>query len=89
MPHHLGDVLAVAATGLEVLLGLLLIMGYRVRLAALVSGILLTCFALAMTLSFGFKPPLDYSVWTGAAASFILSTSSSNIYSIDQIISKK
>lgn len=89
VPHQLGEVLALAATGLEVLLGLLLILGYRVRLAALVSGILLLSFALAMTVSFGFKPPLDYSVWTGAAAAFLLSTVTSNIYSIDQIISKK
>ncbi|WP_205748770.1 DoxX family membrane protein [Emticicia sp. CRIBPO] len=89
VPHQLAEVLAVAATGLEILLGWLLILGYRVRLAALVSGILLLSFALAMTISFGFKPSLYYSVWTGAAAAFLLSTATSNMYSIDQIISKK
>ncbi len=89
VPAALGNVLAILATTLEVLLALLLLAGYKLRLAAIASGVLLTLFALAMTISFGIKPSLDYSVWTGAAACFLLSTVSSNAYSLDGLLSKK
>lgn len=78
-------VLAVIATILETLLAVLLLTGYKIRLAAVASGVLLLCFALAMTYSFGIKQSLDYSVWTAAAASFALSTFNSYRYSIDNL----
>jgi putative oxidoreductase len=87
LPTSLGMVLAVVATGLEVIIAVLLLIGYRTRLAAIASGVLLLAFALAMTVSFGIKAPLDYSVWTGAAASFLLSTVSLYSYSVDQAVS--
>jgi putative oxidoreductase len=85
----LANILALLATALEILLPLLLLIGYKIRLAAIASGILLLCFALAMTYSFGIKPSLDYSVWTGSAACFLLSTVREYEYSIDHLLSKK
>lgn len=82
------QVLAVIATILEALLAGLLLTGYKIRLAAIASGVLLVCFALAMTYSFGIKQSLDYSIWTAAAASFALSTFNSYRYSIDYLIAK-
>jgi uncharacterized membrane protein YphA (DoxX/SURF4 family) len=75
--------LAIIATVLEVLLSLLLLLGYKTRQAATASGVLLLGFGLAMTFSFGIKPSLDYSVWTAAAGSFLLSAVSTYRYSID------
>ena len=86
LPTSLGNVLAVAATTLEVLLPVLLLIGYKTRIAAIGSGFLLLLFALGMTISFGAKAPLDYSVWTGAAASFLLSTIATYRYSVDQAV---
>lgn len=64
--------LAVVATVAELLLGLLLLIGLKTRLAANLSGILLLLFALSMTFSTGLKGALDYSVFTAAAAAFAL-----------------
>lgn len=86
VPPSLGNVLAIVATTLEVILAALLLMGYKIRLASMGSGVVLLLFALAMTISFGMKAPLDYSVWTGAAASFLLSTLPTYPYSLDQAI---
>lgn len=86
VPSFLGNALAIVATTLEVLLPVLLLIGYKIRFASMASGIVLLSFALAMTISFGIKAPLDYSVWTGAAASFLLSTLPKYPYSLDQAI---
>ncbi|MES2744750.1 MAG: DoxX protein [Bdellovibrionota bacterium] len=60
------------ATVLEVILGLLLIVGFRIRDVALLSGLLLLVFALSMTFTLGIKAPLDYSVYSASAAAFAL-----------------
>jgi putative oxidoreductase len=84
----IGRILALVATSLEILLSVLLLLGYKTRFTALASGTLLLCFALAMTISFGIKSPLDYSVWTGAAGCFLLSALPSYSYSIDHAMNK-
>ncbi|MCY1231716.1 hypothetical protein D3C87_41770 [compost metagenome] len=86
---EVGTLLAYVATALEIMLPLLLIIGYKLKWVSLFSGILLVSFAIAMTLSFGLKPPLDYSVFTGAAAAFLLSTIGSYNYSLDNYILAK
>lgn len=86
---EMATLLAYVATALEILIPLLLIIGYQLKWVALLSGILLAGFAIAMTLSFGVKPPLDYSVFTGAAASFLLGTVDQYKYSLDNYISAK
>jgi len=89
MPDSIGNILAVIATSLEIILPLLLLVGYKIRLTALAAGTLLLLFAIAMTISFGIKPSLDYSVWTGAAGCFLLSAIPSYKYSIDSFIVQK
>ena len=64
--------LAWLVTVAEVVLGVLLIIGYQLRIAALFSGILLLTFAFSMLIFAGFKAPFDYSVFTAAACSFLL-----------------
>ena len=61
-------------TGIEVVLGLALIIGFQTRAVAWGSGLLLLAFALAMSLSLGVKAPLDYSVFTASASAFLLAT---------------
>lgn len=72
LPAKLSSTLGLAATAAEIILSFLLMIGLRLRETALASGALLLLFAVAMCLSFGPKPPLDYSVFTASAAAFAL-----------------
>jgi len=71
-PTPLIPVLAWVATGLEVLLAIGLLVGWRLPWVALGSGCLLLAFASTMTLALGIKAPLDFSVFTAAASAFLL-----------------
>lgn len=89
VPSQLGEGLALFATVLEVLLPLFLLFGYKIKIASFATGVLLLSFGLAMTLSFSVKAPLDYSVFTGAGAAFLLGTIGHYKYSIDHLLSKE
>lgn len=75
MPAVTIPFLAWAATLAELVLGVLLVTGYRLRLVALLSAGLLAVFGTAMALSFGIKEPLDYSVFSASAAALLLALS--------------
>lgn len=64
--------LAWVSTIAETLLAFGLLIGWQLRWFALASALLLLSFAATMTLALGVKPPLDYSVFTAAAAAFLL-----------------
>ena len=72
MPAMTIPFLAVAATVAELLLGVALVVGFRLRWTALASAALLALFGVAMTISFGPKEPLDYSVFSACAAALLL-----------------
>ena len=72
VPTILLPTLAWASTLAEILLGLALIVGLFTRIAALLSGIILLLFALAMTVALGVKVPLDFSVFSASAGAFLL-----------------
>lgn len=74
LPWVSKDVAAVAAgvaTGGEIIFAILLFLGWRTRLVANLSGILLLMFGIAMFLNF-IKAPFDASVFSAAAACFLL-----------------
>ena len=75
--------LAVAATLGEAIFGLLLLLGWFTRLAAIGSGVLSLCFALSMAVSFGIDSPLGYSVFALSAGSFLLADLPYYVWSID------
>ncbi|MCH7879431.1 MAG: DoxX family protein [candidate division Zixibacteria bacterium] len=60
------------ATIAEVGLAFGLIIGWQLKWFALASGLLLTAFALMMTIALGIKVPIDYSVFTASAGAFLL-----------------
>ncbi|TAM83216.1 MAG: DoxX protein [Acidobacteria bacterium] len=76
------------ATVCEVGLGIVLILGFRARLAAFLSGLLLLAFALGMAFGLGIKAPLDASVFTASAASFLLASVAAFPWSLDALLSK-
>src|SRR6266480_803134 len=61
-----------ASTVLEVALAVGLLVGVRLRAVALATGVLLSVFAVTMTVALGPEPPLSYSVWSAAAGAFLL-----------------
>jgi putative oxidoreductase len=82
VPENFIPTLAVTSTVLEFLLGILLLVGYKMRYVASYAAILTSLFALAMTISFGIKEPIDYSVFVFSAAAFLLANFPTNKWSI-------
>jgi uncharacterized membrane protein YphA (DoxX/SURF4 family) len=78
--------LAIIATAAEVLLGLLLVLGWKTRTIALSSGVLLTIFALTMTMALGVKAPLDSSVFSAAGGALLLAASANFPFSLDELV---
>jgi putative oxidoreductase len=83
VPKNFIPPIAVTSTVLELLLGILLLVGYKTRYAASSAAILTLLFALAMTFSFGIKEPLDYSVFVFSAAAYLLANFPTNKWSIN------
>ena len=72
LPASLVPMFGWAATVAEVVLAIGLLVGFKLRWFALASGVLLLTFAVAMTAALGAEPAFSYSVWTAAAAAFLL-----------------
>ena len=72
LPPSLVSSAAVLATAAEVIVAGGLLVGWRLRWWAFAAAALLLSFALAMSSALGPKAPIDYSVWTAAAAAFLL-----------------
>jgi uncharacterized membrane protein YphA (DoxX/SURF4 family) len=83
LPPATVPALALGATVAETLFGLLLVLGWQTRLTCLLSGVLLTTFALSMTLALGVKAPLDYSVFSAAGGALFLATYTKFPFSLD------
>jgi putative oxidoreductase len=71
-PKALIPLLAWVSTGLEILFGLALLIGFKVEYVAYGAAILFSLFAFAMTWSLGLKAPLSYSVFADAAGALLL-----------------
>ena len=80
------EILGTIATALEVILSLLLLFGFKTRIAALGTALLLFLFAFSMAVSVSVKAPLDYSVWTSAAAALLLANIGKTFFAVDNRI---
>ena len=80
--------LGAIATGAETVLGFLLLVGWRTRTAALLSGLLLTTFGVAMTLALGIKAPLNFAVLTGIGGALLLANCKTFPFSVDDLLSR-
>lgn len=86
LPSSAAPVLAVLATIAETGAGVLLLVGWRVKIIASFAALLSLAFAIAMSISYGIKEPLDYSVFAFSAGAFLLSTIQQHPYSIDYLL---
>ncbi len=81
--------LAIISTAAETLFGVLLVLGWKTRITALLSGVLITMFALTMTVALGVKAPLDASVFSAAGGALLLATSANFPFSLDELVRRK
>ena len=86
LPAGMIPTVALIATAAEALFGLLLVLGWKTRITAFLSGVLLTAFALVMTVALGAKAPLNFSVFSAAGGAFLLATSSEFPFSLDNLL---
>jgi thiosulfate dehydrogenase [quinone] large subunit len=86
IPEPLISPVGFIATALEIIFPVFLLIGFKTELFAKLSGCLLLLFGFSMILSVGIKAPLDYSVFTGAAACFALSLLKEKYLEVDIII---
>jgi uncharacterized membrane protein YphA (DoxX/SURF4 family) len=86
LPAAMIPVLATIATAAETLFGLLLVLGWKTRVTALLSGVLLIAFALTMTMALGVKAPLDLSVFSASGGSLLLATYTDFPFSLDELL---
>jgi uncharacterized membrane protein YphA (DoxX/SURF4 family) len=88
-PSSLTVSFAWAATVAETLFGILLIAGFKIRMASVFSGLLLMSFALGMVTGLGIKKPFDYSVFSAAAAAFLLAFWGPDRFTLDKFLDRK
>jgi quercetin dioxygenase-like cupin family protein/uncharacterized membrane protein YphA (DoxX/SURF4 family) len=86
VPAGMIPALGVIATGAESLFVLLLLLGWHTRATALLSGLLLVSFGVAMTLALGVKAPLNFAVLTGVGGAFLLATCERFPFSVDELL---
>jgi uncharacterized membrane protein YphA (DoxX/SURF4 family) len=89
LPAAMIPAAGVVATGAELLFGLLLLVGWHTRAAALLSGLLLVTFGVAMTLALGIKAPLNFAVLTGVGGALFLASCESFPFSLDELLSRR
>ena len=85
LPAQMIPALANISTVAETLFGLLLVLGWKTRIAALLSGILLTAFAVTMAARLGAQAPLNFSVYSAAAGAFLLAVCAEFPFSLDSL----
>lgn len=81
--------IGIFATAIEIILAVFLIIGFKTSLSAKLSGILLVIFGVAMCTTVGIKAPLDYSVFSAAAAGFALSLIDEKYLEIDLFLNRR
>ena len=89
LPTRMIPALGVTATSAEILFGLLLLVGWHTRAAALLSALLLMSFGLAMTLALGVKAPLNFAVLTGVGGALLLASRESFPLSVDELLFRR
>ena len=86
LPTTVIPALSIIVTIAETLFGILLIIGFKTRLTALLSGVLLMSFGLTMTAALGVKAPLNFSVFSAAGGALLLATCDDFRFSLDELL---
>jgi len=87
-PHSLTVWFAWTATAAETLFGISLIAGFKTRMVSALSGFLLLLFVTGMATGLGIKTPFDYSVFSAAAAAFLLTFWEPDRFTLDKFLNR-
>src|SRR6202007_349315 len=87
-PGSLTVSFAWAATVAETLFGILLIAGFKIRMASVLSGLLLLSFAMGMVTGLGIKTPFTYSVFSAAVDAFVSPFWVPLRYTLDKLLNR-
>jgi len=60
----------------------------QIRITSVLSGLLLLSFAMGMVTGLGIKKPLDYSVFSAAAAAFLLACWEPDRFTLDRLLNR-
>ncbi|MEV0684672.1 MauE/DoxX family redox-associated membrane protein [Nocardia sp. NPDC050378] len=87
LPDALVDITAWASTGVEIVLGIALLLGVLLHWTAIASLVTLVAFGGSMFFFSGFQTPLNASVFSAAAAAALLALSppSSHVLALDRL----
>jgi uncharacterized membrane protein YphA (DoxX/SURF4 family) len=88
-PGPLIPALGWIATLAEAVFGVSLVLGFQIRITALLSAALTLLFALAMTFTLGVHAPLIYSVFVCSGGSFLLAACGSYRWSVDSLLRRR
>ena len=86
LPPSWAPAIALFSTAAEISIGFMLLLGYQIKKTSFCAFVLTVLFAVAMSISYGIKEPLDYSVFAFSAGAFLLSTFSHYKWSFDQFL---
>lgn len=81
--------LGVITTGAELLFGVFLLVGWHTRVTALLTGLLLMLFGLAMTLALGVEAALNFSVFPAAGGALLLAHGERFPFSVDDLLFRR
>jgi len=88
IPNSMISSIGIIATAAEIVFAMCLIIGFKTKLFAKLSGFLILMFALSMTFSTGVKGVFDFSVLTASSGSFALSLIKEKKWELDILFSK-
>ncbi|TCD29574.1 DoxX family protein [Pedobacter psychrodurus] len=74
LARPVANVMAILATAGELVFAVLLIVGYKIKLAAIGSFLLTLAFAISMFIFANYRAPFNYSVFVVSASSLLLAT---------------
>ncbi|MDQ0636904.1 putative oxidoreductase [Pedobacter sp. W3I1] len=83
LARPVANVMAILATAGELVFGIMLIIGFKIKLAAIGSFLLTLAFALSMLIFANYRAPFNYSVFVVSASSLLLVTLPSYKWSME------
>ncbi|WP_293307814.1 DoxX family protein [Pedobacter sp. UBA5917] len=83
LSRPLANIMGIIATAGELVFGILMIIGYKIKPAAIGSFLLTLAFALSMLIFANYRAPFNYSVFVVSASSLVLATLPGYKWSID------
>ncbi len=86
LPRALSDLNALIATILEIIFAMSLLLGFKIRIAAIGSAVLTLLFATSMIISNGVLAPIKYPVFVFVGASLLLAQMDYFKWSIDSLL---